>query len=92
MSNCLLLVMFVVSMCDTYVEACVCIYAWNPNDPCFEWSSGLLLEGYPKNRGHSQVPGAFVYIYIQHWASEQFVTILLVRILKTRYLTLQLTG
>ena len=21
------------------------VYTWNPNDPCFEWSFGLLLEG-----------------------------------------------
>ena len=24
---------------------CICIYTWNPNDPCFDWKFGLLFEG-----------------------------------------------
>ena len=39
---------------------------WNPNDPCFSWSLGLLLEGStwfnPRNKGHSQVPGMQMFV------------------------------
>ena len=40
------------------------IYTWNPNDPCFEWSSGLLLEGLNPKIEDNQVPGISIYIYI----------------------------
>ena len=31
-------------------------YTWNPNDPCFEWSFGLLLEGSNPKIEDKQVP------------------------------------
>ena len=33
------------------------IGAWNPNDPCFDWSLGLLLEGSKPKAKDKQVPG-----------------------------------
>jgi len=33
------------------------IGAWNPNDPCFDWSLGLLLEGSKPKTEDKQVPG-----------------------------------
>ena len=37
----------------------VIVITWNPNDPCFDWTLGLLLEGFcsPKKSGQLQVPG-----------------------------------
>lgn len=37
----------------------VVVITWNPNDPCFDWTLGLLLEGFcsPKLSGQFQVPG-----------------------------------
>jgi len=34
------------------------LYTWNPNDPCFEWKFGLLLEASnPQKRGPNRFPG-----------------------------------
>ena len=35
---------------------CIYIYTWNPNVPCFDWSLGLLLEGWSPKTGDKQVP------------------------------------
>ena len=41
------------------------IYTWNPNDTCFEWSLGLLLESSNPTIEDKQVPGIYIYtLYI----------------------------
>ena len=48
----------------------VYIDTWNPNDPCFEWSLGLLLEGSnPKIEDISR----FQVVTVPHrWFHERF--------------------
>ena len=33
------------------------VYTWNPNDPCFDWSLGLVLGGWPSKIEIIWVPG-----------------------------------
>ena len=35
------------------------IYTWNPNDPCFDWSLGVLLECSTPKTKDKQVPGTY---------------------------------
>ena len=47
------------------------IYTWSPNDPCFDWSLGLVLGGLTlKNRNHLGSRYTCVYIYISVFVSS----------------------
>ena len=34
------------------------IYTWNPNDPCFDWNLGLLLEGFSASKNRRTLTGS----------------------------------
>ena len=42
------------------------ILTWNPNDPCFDWNVGLVLDWSRLKIEDKQVPGQYysMYIYI----------------------------
>jgi len=40
----------------------ICILTWNPNDPGFDWSLGLVLGGWPSNIEVIWVPGTYIHI------------------------------
>ena len=39
------------------------LYTWNPNDLCFDWSLGLLLQGSKPKIEDNQVPGIDTFVF-----------------------------
>ena len=42
----------------------VCIYTWNPNDPCFEWKGPSFGGFNPQNRG--QTGSRYINVYTKY--------------------------
>ena len=41
------------------------LYTWNPNDPCCDWSLGLLLEGcFAPKLEDKQVPSTYTFVCV----------------------------
>ena len=56
LSGCVHLSLNIACTIAVYIYINQCIYTWNPNDPSFEWSFGLLLEGSNPKIEDKQVP------------------------------------
>ena len=53
------------------------IYTWNPNDPYFEWSLGLLWEGSTPKIEDKQVPGTcMVWVWCWKYSPEESPTLI----------------
>ena len=44
---------------DMFMFGYVHVYTWNPNDPCFDWNFGRVLEGWSPKIEDKQVPGSY---------------------------------
>ena len=49
-----------------FINIYIYILTWNPNDPCFDWNVGLVLDWSRLKIEDKQVPGQYysMYIYI----------------------------